>query len=64
MSKFNVTVKLVGTDGNAFALMGKVKQGLQKAGATKEQQKQFLDEAMSGDYDNLLRTCMEWVDVE
>jgi hypothetical protein len=26
--------------------------------------KQFQDEALSGDYDHLLQTCMAWVEVE
>lgn len=64
MPKFDTTVKLVGTDGNAFALLGKVKAGLQKAGATPVEVKEFLDEAMSGDYNHLLRTCTEWVNVK
>lgn len=63
MAKFDVNVKLTGTDGNAFALMGKVKSALEKAGATEEEQEKFLDEATSGDYDNLLQTCMKWVNV-
>lgn len=61
--KFDITVKLVGTDGNAWALMGKVVSAMRDVGATKEQEKQFMDEAMSGDYDHLLRTCMAWVHV-
>ena len=60
----NVKVKLVGRDGNAFAILGAVKNALAKAGVSKEERDLFLKEAMSGDYDNLLCTCMEWVDVE
>ena len=56
-------VKLTGTDGNAFALMGKCKQAGRKAGYTKEQLDAFLNEAMSGDYDHLLQTCCKWFDV-
>ncbi len=62
-TKYNIKVKLVGTNGNAFALMGKVKQALRKAKAPDEDIKAFLDEAMSGDYDHLLQTCMAWVHV-
>lgn len=61
----HVIVKLSGTDGNAFAIMGKVKQALrQGAKAKPEEIQQYLDESMSGDYDNLLRTAMKWVTVE
>lgn len=63
MPKFDVKVKLVGTDGNAFALMGTVSRALRKAGASAEDVKAFTTEAMSGDYSHLLRTCTEWVDV-
>ena len=61
--KFDIEVQLTDHDGNAFAVMGAVRKGLRKAGATQEQIKQYSDESMSGDYDNLLRVAMEWVDV-
>jgi hypothetical protein len=59
----NIKVKLVGTDGNAFALIGKVKQALRDKKVPVEEQKKFVEEAMSGDYDHLLATCCEWVNV-
>lgn len=63
MPKFDIEVQLTGEDGNAFAIMGAVKKGLRRAGATAEEQKQYMDESMSGDYDNLLRVAMDWVNV-
>jgi hypothetical protein len=63
MSKYPVEVTLVGHDGNAFAIMGKVQRALKDAGASAEELKQYLDESMSGDYDHLLRTAMKWVTV-
>ena len=57
------TVKLTGTDGNAFAILGKVTAALRKAGSPPEEVKKFQGEAMAGDYDNLLRVCMEYADV-
>ena len=57
-------VLLVNEDGNAFAIMGRVSAALRKAGADKEYIKQYQAEAMSGDYDNLLRVTMEYVDVK
>lgn len=56
----HIRVKLVGEDGNAFAILGKVTQALKKNGVDS---KEFLKEAMAGDYDRLLRTCMTWVTV-
>jgi hypothetical protein len=56
-------VKLVGTDGNALALMGRVIQALKKAGYSQDDINEFRHQATSGSYDHLLRTCMEWVEV-
>jgi hypothetical protein len=65
MSKYQtVTVKLTGNDGNAFSIMAQVSKALRKAGATAEEVEQYMNESMSGDYDNLLRTAMKWVNVE
>lgn len=57
-----IKVRLTETDGNAFAVLGKVKLALKKGGR-EDLVKPFLDEAMSGDYDHLLATCMKYVDV-
>ena len=59
----NITVKLVGTDGNAFATLGKVSKEMKKAGINQSEIDDFYDEATSGDYDHLLGTVMKWVDV-
>jgi hypothetical protein len=56
-------VKLVGTDGNAFAILGAVKQAMRKANVDAETQKAFMDEAMSGDYNNVLVTAMKYCTV-
>ncbi|MDM8538741.1 hypothetical protein QUF70_18450 [Desulfobacterales bacterium HSG17] len=56
-------VKLIDTNGNAFAIIGRVKNALQKAGADKEYMKKYLDEVMSGDYNNLLCVTMDYVHV-
>jgi hypothetical protein len=44
--------------------MGAVKSALKKAGASNEELDQYLSDSMSGDYDNLLRVAMEWVEVK
>lgn len=61
--KYPVKVKLVGEDGNAFAILGRVAQALRKHKVPTKEIEEFLKEAKSGDYDNLLITCMKWVDV-
>jgi len=57
-------VKLTGRDGNAFSIMGRVKQVLRCKGADREYIEKYLKEATSGDYDLLLSVSMEYVDVE
>jgi hypothetical protein len=61
--KFDIEVQLTGEDGNAFAIMAAVIRGMRKAEATPVEVADFQKEAMSGDYDNLLRTAMRWVNV-
>jgi hypothetical protein len=56
-------VQLIGQDGNAFFIMGKIQQALRKAGADKQYIDQYISEAMSGDYDNLLVVSMNYADV-
>ena len=60
----NVTVRLVGEDGNAFFIIGRVGAALRRAGVPNEEIEAFRREAMSGDYDNVLATCLRWVEVE
>jgi hypothetical protein len=63
MAKYAVEVQLSGNDGNAFSIMASVKNALRKAGASKEEIDQYISDSMAGDYDNLLRVAMEWVEV-
>ena len=58
-----VEVELIGQDGNAFLILGKVQKALRKAGVSEEEVKQYYTEATEGDYNHLLRTTMEWVEV-
>lgn len=60
----DITVTLSWEDGNAFFVMGKVVKAMRMAGVPDEEVRAFQEEAMSGDYDNLLRACMRWVNVE
>lgn len=63
MPKTNIKVKLIGEDGNAFFILGKVREALIKNGR-KDLVEEFLKEAQYGDYDHLLATVMEYVEVE
>lgn len=55
-------VKFIGEDGNAFAILGKVKKALIKSGQS-DKVSSYMKEAMSGDYNNLLSVTMKYVDV-
>jgi hypothetical protein len=57
-------MRLVGEDSNAFSIMGRASKALRKAGASQADIKQYMDEATSGDYNNLLRVTMEWVNTD
>lgn len=56
-------VQLIGTDGNAFAIIGKVARALRQAGKP-ELVKPYMDEATSGDYDHLVHITMKYVGVK
>lgn len=58
-----IEVQLTGHDGNAFLIIGRVQGALARAGH-RDEAKQFVEEATSGDYDNVLQTAMRWVNVE
>lgn len=60
----DVTVQLTGQDGNAFMIISRTTRELKRGGASKEEQDEFMNEAMSGDYDHVLQTVMAWVNVE
>ena len=56
-------LELVGQDGNAFSVLGKAIGVARNAGWSKEKIEEFRQEAMDGNYDHLLQTCMEYFDV-
>ena len=55
---------LVGEDGNAFAILGRVQRALRKGGVEEAEVQSFLREATADDYDHLLQTVMAWVSVD
>jgi hypothetical protein len=59
-----VSVRLVGENGNAFSILGRVHKALRQAGVPKAEADAFVTEAQSGDYDHLLQTVMRWVQVD
>ena len=59
-----IKVKLIGQDGNAYAIMGAVQKELRKAGVPTDEIDNFFVEATSGDYNNVIVTAMKWVTVK
>ena len=57
-SKMKFDFPMVGEDGNAFSLMGRWEQLALRAGWTKDETTDVLDDAMSNDYDHLLSVLM------
>jgi hypothetical protein len=60
----DVYVDLMGEDGNAMFIISRVRRALRKGGATDAQVAKFSEEATRGDYDNVLQTCMRWVNCD
>lgn len=60
----DVFVELVGQDGNAFFILGRVSKALRSAGVPQSEINEFHKEATSGDYNHLLQTVMAWVNVD
>lgn len=59
-----INIPLVGEDGNAFAILGRVKRIMRRAGLPDSEWEAFHTEATSGNYDNLLLTVMKWFSVD
>ena len=57
----HIEVRLVGEDGNAFAILGRVTAAMRKAGLSREEIRAYTEEATAGDYDHLLATTMRYV---
>ena len=57
MRKYN----LIGQDGNAYAIMGYVRKALLDEGFSKDSVREYLGEAMSGDYFNLISVSFDWL---
>lgn len=57
----DVHVPLVGEDGNSVAIVARVARALRKAGAPDVDVASFVGEAFAGSRDELLQTCIRWV---
>lgn len=52
---------LAGVDGNAFAIMGYTKKAMESCGFSDTDVDEMLEKAKSGDYNNLIVVCDEYV---
>lgn len=59
----NVRVQLVGLDGNAFAILGRVCKALREAKVPSEEISLYMKQATGGSYDKLLQTTISYVEV-
>lgn len=58
-----IHVPLVGQDGNAFFIIGRVRDALRRGGVDADKITEFTEDAYSGNYDHVLQTVMRWVSV-
>jgi len=57
-------VKLVGTDGNIFAILGRCKQALKDAGQSDQAEEMMQRVFKATSYDEALAICQEYIDAE
>ncbi len=55
-------VRLVGEDGNAYSILGRVRRALREAGASTEYIERYTAQATASDYDHLLAVTMEHIE--
>lgn len=56
-------LNLTNIDGNAFSILGEASKVARRAGWSKEEINAYTNEAMEGDYSNLLAVTMEYFEV-
>lgn len=53
---------LVGVDGNAYSVMGYVKGAMREVGMSQDEQKAYVADATSGNYNHLLYVSMDMLE--
>lgn len=64
MNKQKLVLKLSGTSGNAFAIIGLAIKTMRRAGVAAETINKYVEEAKSGSYDHLMAITAQWFEVE
>ena len=62
--KAKVRMRMIGEDGNAFAILGRFRREARRQGWTAEEMRAVTEEARIGDYYHLLATISENVEDE
>ena len=57
-------VKIAGEDGNAFAILARVREAMREVGWTRAEIAESMDSMTSRDYDHLLVTACELCEVD
>ena len=60
----DITVKIIGKDGNAFCILGICTREMRRHELPQSEIDNFMSEATSGDYNHLLCVVTEWFNVE
>jgi len=60
----DVHIHLVGEDGNAYSILGRLQKALRRAEIPKDEIEAVMADATSGDYNHLLRTVMATVETD
>ena len=63
-SVLQLPLKLEGEDGNGMAIIARATRIMRTNKVATSMQTEFTRQAMSGNHDNLLRTCMKWFDCD
>ena len=64
MAKYpDIVARLIGQDGNGFMIIAHVNRLLMEHDVPANEREDFMNDAMSGDYNHLLQTVMKWVTV-
>jgi hypothetical protein len=58
------TVQLIGEDGTAYGIMGRVRRALAHAGADNEYTNKYIQESMLGTYEQLIPTALKYVNAQ
>ena len=53
---------LIGVNGNAFSIMGYVRQAMKETGFTKDEIEAYIKDATSGNYDHLLVVSRDMIE--